>query len=102
MGRESWVVLGGHLKKTLKKFELLRRRGLGSITGSASYRRRRLSFDARPAAFLGYIEDEQFNGNCCSVTAIQRECSYASDDDIDKRADIFIADFHRQLRLERE
>jgi hypothetical protein len=102
MGRESWVVLGGHLKKTLKKFKLLRQRHLGSITGYASYRRRRLSFDARLAAFHGYNEDEQFNGNCYSVTAIQRACSYASDDDIDKRAEIFIADFHRQLRLERE
>jgi hypothetical protein len=102
MGRESWVVLGGHLKKTLKKFKLLRQRHLGSITGYASYRRRRLSFDARLAAFHGYNEDEQFIGNCYSVTAIQRACSYASDDDIDKRAEIFIADFHRQLRLERE
>jgi hypothetical protein len=87
MGRsENWLLLGDRLKETVKKLKLRRRR-------------RRLRFDA-PTGWHCYMEDEKFNGNCL-VAEIQRPSSYDSDDDIDRKADIFIANFYHQLRLER-
>jgi hypothetical protein len=87
MGSENWQLLGDRLKETVKKLKLRRRR-------------RRLRLDA-PLGWRCYMEDEKFNGNC-SVTQIQRPSSYALDDDIDRKADIFIANFYHQLRLERD
>ncbi|GMY17722.1 hypothetical protein FCV25MIE_12961 [Fagus crenata] len=104
MGRENWLSLG-QLKKAVKKLRFLlsfnlSQWRLASIIGSASKRRRRLSFNDRPGLH-GCIEDEMLDRNS-SAKGIQRTRSYGSEDDIDKRADIFIANFRRQLRLERQ
>ena len=111
MGRENWLSLG-QLKKAVKKLRFLlsfnlSQWRLASIIGSASKRRRRLSFNDRPGLH-GCIEDEMLDRNS-SAKGIQRtrsygsdERSYGSEDDIDRRADIFIANFRRQLRLERQ
>ncbi|XP_059461830.1 uncharacterized protein LOC132190808 [Corylus avellana] len=108
MGGERWREVGGRLRKTVKKFKLLlsfnvRRWCLGgSDIGSFSSYRRRLSFDDRPGLH-GCIEDDKSDGGDRSATrSIQRATSFASDDDIDKRAEIFIANFRRRLRFERQ
>jgi hypothetical protein len=107
MGRESWVEIGRRLKKAVKKFKLLltcnvRLWCLRSTVGRSSYSRR-LSFDDR-LGLRGCIEDDKLDGDRYHLvpTGIQRARSFASDDDIDKRAEIFIANFRRQLRLERQ
>ncbi|XP_059461834.1 uncharacterized protein LOC132190813 [Corylus avellana] len=107
MGGERWREVGGRLRKAVKKLKLLlsfnaRRWCLGgSNIGSFSYRRR-LSFDDR-LGLHGCIEDNKSDGGDRSATrSIQRATSFASDDDIDKRAEIFIANFRRQLRFERK
>ena len=103
MVKENWPLLG-HLKKAVKKlrfllsFNLLQWR-LASITGSASTRRR-LSFNDRQG-FHGCIEDEKLD-EPGSAKVYQRARSYGSDDDIDRRAEIFIANFRHHLRLERQ
>lgn len=113
MGREisSWLVLsGGRLKKAVKKLTFLirlnlRRWRLHSILGSTSnrVRRRRLRFNDRRGLLGRCIEvideDEKSIGNC-SVIGIQQATCFASDDDIDSRAEIFIADFRLHLLLE--
>ncbi|XP_041022460.1 uncharacterized protein LOC121263563 [Juglans microcarpa x Juglans regia] len=108
MGRESWLGLGGRLKKAVKKLAFvlsfkLRRWRLASIVGCA-FTRRRLSFNDR-VGLHGCIEDDQgekSDGNS-SFRGVQRAKSFAySDDDVDRRADIFIANFRRQLRFERQ
>lgn len=107
MGRESWVEIGRRLKKAVKKFKLLltsnvRLWCLRSTVGRSSYSRR-LSFDDR-LGLHGCIEDDKLDGDRYHLltTGIQRASSFASDDYIDKRAEIFIANFRRQLRLERQ
>jgi hypothetical protein len=72
MGRESWAEVGRRLKKAVKKFKLL------------------LTLNVRQWCLRSV------------TTEIQRARSFASDDDIDKRAEIFIANFRRHLRLERQ
>jgi hypothetical protein len=105
MGRESWVEIGRRLKKAVKKFKLLltfnvRLWCLRSTVGRSSYSRR-LSFDDR-LGLHGCIEDDKLQGDRSVTTGIQRASSFGSDDDIDKRAEIFIANFRRQLRFERQ
>ena len=75
----------------------------GSNIGSfSSNYRRRLSFNDR-LGLHGCIEDDKSDGGDSSATRnIQRATSFASDDNIDKRAEIFIANFRRQLRFERQ
>ncbi|XP_022728827.1 uncharacterized protein LOC111284427 [Durio zibethinus] len=105
MGRENWSVVG-RLKKAVKKINSLLRLNLtkwciSCFLKSASGRRRlSLSFNDR-LGLHGCIEDEESNERG-SVRALQKVTSYAADDDIDKRAEIFISNFRRQLRLEKQ
>ncbi|TKY74635.1 hypothetical protein E2542_SST03398 [Spatholobus suberectus] len=46
-----------------------------------------------------FLEDEEINGD--HVVHYRRTTRYVSEDDIDKRAEAFIANFRRQLSLER-
>ncbi|OAY27569.1 uncharacterized protein LOC110603324 [Manihot esculenta] len=104
MGRKNWTVLG-HLKRAVKKLNFLlsfnlRRWRVASILRNVSRRRRRLSFNDR-LGLHGCIEDVESDENK-RVRALQRTRSYASEDDIDQRAEIFIENFRRQLLLERQ
>lgn len=95
----------GHVKRAVKKLKFLlsfnlRRWRLGSIIHNASKRRRRLSFNDR-LGLHGCIEDVETDENQ-SVRALQRTRSYASEEDIDQRAEIFIENFRRQLLLEKQ
>lgn len=95
---------GQLLKKAEKKLKFLlsfhlMRWCMASNTGCASNRHRptfkdRLDLHHR-------IEDEKSVGNC-SGTGIRQASGFASENDIDRRAEIFIANFRHQLLFERQ
>ncbi|KAF5749428.1 hypothetical protein HS088_TW04G01397 [Tripterygium wilfordii] len=111
MGSDSSWSLLNRLKKVVTKVKLLlslnyaTRWRMASMVGSSSGRRR-LSFNDRPglracADGIDLLSDDD-SGSSSSCRELHRTQSYASEDDIDKRAELFIANFHRQLRIERQ
>ncbi|KAK3000174.1 hypothetical protein RJ639_023647 [Escallonia herrerae] len=105
MGSDNWSVLG-RLRTAVKKvtcllnFNLNRWR-LASIIGASSSKRR-LSFNDRPGLTAACTDDTGLNEDTGSAHSLQRTVSCPSEDDIDKRADLFISNFYRQLRIERQ
>ncbi|XP_022751820.1 uncharacterized protein LOC111300458 [Durio zibethinus] len=105
MGRENWSVVG-RLKKAVRKINSLLRlnrakwRFFCFLQSASGGRRLSLSFNDR-LGLHGCIENEESNERG-SVRALQRVTSYAADDDVDKRAELFISNFRRQLWLERQ
>ncbi|CAI9761080.1 unnamed protein product [Fraxinus pennsylvanica] len=108
MATESRWPLIGRLKRAVKKINFLlnlnvNRWKLASMIGRSSSKRR-LSFNERPG--LREFTEDSNRRNCdqpgSSSRELQRTISYPSEDDIDKRADKFIANFYKQLRLERQ
>ncbi|KAL5699232.1 hypothetical protein ACHQM5_030165 [Ranunculus cassubicifolius] len=107
MGIQEWTTLSP-LKKAVKKirfilsFNMSKLRLLSSILSSKTPPR--LSFKDRVDSGLqSFVEDfEGYESASSSSCALQRTSSYVSDEDIDSKADMFIANFHRQLRLERQ
>ncbi|KAK6249335.1 hypothetical protein QUC31_020900 [Theobroma cacao] len=107
MGRENWYV-PERLKKAVKKIRSLlslnlTKWRLSCFLKLASTRRQRrqcLSFNDR-LGLHGCIEDQESDERS-TVRALQRVASYAADDDVDRRAEIFISNFRRQLWLERQ
>ncbi|KAK8482473.1 hypothetical protein V6N13_060350 [Hibiscus sabdariffa] len=89
------------LRRVVKKVKLLLNFGtnrwrLALMIGAAS---RRLSFTDRPG--LGACVDDVYEPE--DSHRLARTTSYQSEeDDIDKRAEMFIANFHRQLGIERQ
>ncbi|KAK4415292.1 hypothetical protein Salat_2636500 [Sesamum alatum] len=103
---ERWSLVG-RLKRAVKKIKFLldfnlNRWKLASMMGRASSSKRRLSFNDRPGLRVCMEEDPDPNDEPGSGKALHRTISCPSEDDIDKRADAFIANFHRQLRFERQ
>lgn len=73
------------------------------IRRAASLSKRHLSFNDRPGLMLCSEETCSSEGSDSSNSReLQRTISCPSDDDIDKRAETFIANFRRQLRMERQ
>ncbi|XP_020413259.1 uncharacterized protein LOC18792441 [Prunus persica] len=111
MGRQSSSLVS-HLKRAVKKLNLillgfkLNRWKLASIlacTNRASARQC-LSFNDSLGLY-GCIEDDKADENRCFRRVLStRTHDRASDDDddVDHRADVFIANFRRQLRFERQ
>lgn len=105
MNSENLLLLG-RLRGAVKKIRFLlnfnvNRWKLASIIGASSSNRR-LSFNDRPG-LRACMDDSDSNDSGSARGRLQRTISYPSDeDDIDKRADMFIANFHRQLRIERQ
>ncbi|XP_051120979.1 uncharacterized protein LOC127244464 [Andrographis paniculata] len=107
-GRNWWVL--NRLKKAVKKIIVLldfdtTRFKLASLIGA---RRSRLSsFDSRRLGLTAVVvSDEDDGGDEQSSTrrrsnSLQRTSSYPLDD-VDKRADAFIANFYKQLKYERQ
>ncbi|KAF1867344.1 hypothetical protein Lal_00049773 [Lupinus albus] len=63
--------------------------------------KRNLSFNDRPGLVLCSSEKETSSGS--SSRELHRTISFPSDDDdIDRRAEAFIANFRNQLRMERQ
>ncbi|KAK8560889.1 hypothetical protein V6N13_026324 [Hibiscus sabdariffa] len=97
---ENWSLLS-RLRRVVKKVKLLlsldtSRWRVASMLGGAS---RRLSFGDRPG-LRACVDDGNESDDCSSRLA--RTTSYQSEDDVDKRAEMFIANFHRQLQIERQ
>ncbi|XP_041021948.1 uncharacterized protein LOC121263187 [Juglans microcarpa x Juglans regia] len=81
---------------------------LASMVGSASSNtNHRLSFNDRPG-LKAYTDDsfdldsEDSGSSSRPGLALQKMMSYPSEDDVDKRAEMFIANFYHQLRIERQ
>ena len=74
------------------------------IRRASSLSKRHLSFNDRPGLKLCSSSDETGSGGSGSSSpGLQRTISFPSDDDdIDRRAEMFIANFRRQLRMERQ
>ncbi|CAK9329833.1 unnamed protein product [Citrullus colocynthis] len=94
------------LRKAVKKLRFMMNFSiqswrLAAMLGRTSSRNLRLSFNERPglkACTEDIIEEESVS----SSRGLQRTTSYASEDDVDMRAEAFIANFYRQLRIERQ
>ncbi|KAJ4709334.1 DUF761 domain-containing protein [Melia azedarach] len=106
---ENWSMLS-HLRNAVKKLKILlnlnlHRWQIASMIGASSGKRR-LSFNDRPGLRFctdDHPEDHSDSGSSSGrSTSLHRTISYPSEDDIDKRAEIFIENFHKQLRIERQ
>ncbi|KAE8717510.1 protein YIPF6-like protein [Hibiscus syriacus] len=96
----------GRLRRVVKKIKLLlsfdtNRWRVASMIGGVS---RKLSFTDRPglSACVDADDDSDWDDSCRCSNRLARTTSYQSEDDVDKRAEMFIANFHRQLRMERQ
>lgn len=119
MARETLSLVSHHLKRAVKKINLillsfkLNRLRLASILGCASRASTRhcLSFNDRLGLY-GCIEDENTHGNQRGLRRVQstrthdrprdQDSDDHDDDDVNRRADVFIANFRRQLMFERQ
>ncbi|PIN03407.1 hypothetical protein CDL12_24061 [Handroanthus impetiginosus] len=105
MAMDKWLLLS-KLKRAVKKIKFLLNFNvnswkLASIIGKSSSKRR-LSFNDRPG-LQAFMEDPDPNDDPGSSRGLHRTISYpSSEDDIDKRAEAFIANFYKQLRYERQ
>ncbi|KAJ7955767.1 DUF761 domain-containing protein [Quillaja saponaria] len=79
---------------------------IASMLRRGSLSKRQLSFNDRPGLRLcteeSDTEDSDSGLDSSSHGGLQRTTSYPSEDDIDKRAEMFIANFRRQLQMERQ
>ncbi|XP_071740640.1 uncharacterized protein [Rutidosis leptorrhynchoides] len=117
----KWNLLHG-FKTVVKKVTFLmnsnisRWRLVSSFTGGRSFRR--LSFGEKlgMTAIVSSSDDEEEEDNlkCCDSGSsskelkttksfrVQRTTTFREEEDVDKRAEMFIENFHRQLRYERQ
>ncbi|XP_015057959.1 uncharacterized protein LOC107004240 [Solanum pennellii] len=114
MGIENWSLLG-KLKRAVKKitfllnFDINKWKLASYLIGKKPYHQ--LSFNEKilqkqPTGLNVICNDENDDQDLAkngSSKGLQRTMSYpSSEDDIDKRAEMFIANFYNQLRLERQ
>ncbi|XP_023515447.1 uncharacterized protein LOC111779603 [Cucurbita pepo subsp. pepo] len=98
----------GRLRKAVEKLKFMMKFNiqswrLAAMLGRTSSRNLRLSFNESPGLKVckeDIIESSEHSNS--SSRGLQRTPSYASEDDVDKRAEAFIANFYRQLRIERQ
>ena len=108
MGKDKSSLLT-RLKRAVKKVRFLldysmNRWHLASVLRRASSSKR-ISFNDRLGLRAAWDDGTIYSdesGGSSSRSGIQRTMSFPSDEDVDKRADMFIANFYRQLRLERQ
>ncbi|CAF1892927.1 hypothetical protein HID58_046081 [Brassica napus] len=74
---------------------------LGCSSSSSSLR---FSFNDRPGLAAACTEENESDSACSSRGALYRTGSYdpSSDEDIDNKAETFIANFYKQLKIERQ
>ncbi|KAL7263484.1 hypothetical protein ACSBR1_001605 [Camellia fascicularis] len=111
MGINSWLLLGslrGAVKKLsfLMNFNINHWRIASTIAASSSnHRRLSHSFNDRPG-FRACTDDlntyYDSPGSSRGGRGISRTSSCLSEDDIHKRAEMFIANFYQQLQIERQ
>ncbi|KAL7134392.1 hypothetical protein ABFS83_11G023800 [Erythranthe nasuta] len=110
MATERWLLLG-KLRRAVNKIKFLldfnvSRWKLASIVGAISSNSRRLSFNDKPG-LMAFVEDSGPENSPGLSKGLQRSTSYQlennqDDYNIDERADAFIANFYKQLQLERQ
>lgn len=106
---DKWSLLS-RLRNAVKKLSFLlhlnvNRWRIASMIGrTASGNHRLKSFNDRPGLTAACADDETSSEDSGSSRGhLQRTISYSSDqDDIDQRAEMFIANFRRQLQMERQ
>ncbi|KAI3424504.1 uncharacterized protein J3R85_010611 [Psidium guajava] len=105
---DKWPLLG-RLRRAVRKvrfllnFDLHRWIFASGARGPTS--KRLLSFSDRPGLrACTLMDDREYEDSPGSSrgSGLQRTMSYPSEEDVDKRAEMFIANFHRQLQLERQ
>ncbi|XP_012573359.2 uncharacterized protein [Cicer arietinum] len=89
--------------KLLISFTMLSHKwDVANILCDGSLSKHRLSFNDRPGLIMCSSDETDSEGSVSSSPCLQRTINFPNDeDDIDKRSEIFIANFKRQLRLER-
>ncbi|XP_030535571.2 uncharacterized protein LOC115744494 [Rhodamnia argentea] len=105
---DKWPLLGRlrravHKVRFLLNFDL--HRWIFTSGHAAPSSKRLLSFSDRPGLrACPSMDDKEYEDSPGSSRGLglQRTMSYPSEDDVDKRAEMFIANFHRQLQLERQ
>ncbi|KAL3643040.1 hypothetical protein CASFOL_013855 [Castilleja foliolosa] len=106
MAVDRWLLLG-RLKRAVKKIKFLldinaNRWKLASIIGASSSKRR-LSFNNKPGLTACVDDTDSDYYEPGSAKSLSRTISYPiSEDDVDKKADAFIANFYKQLQIERQ
>ncbi|KAK6944231.1 Protein of unknown function DUF761, plant [Dillenia turbinata] len=112
MSSDNWALIG-KFKRAVKKVRLLLNfninRWLVASMIRASSSKTRLSFNDRPGlrGFTDDTDDDISDIEKSPVSSkqgiqIQRTISYPSEEDVNKKADLFIENFHKQLRMERQ
>ncbi|KAL6540819.1 hypothetical protein OROMI_024702 [Orobanche minor] len=109
MAEKGWLLLD-KLKRAVKKIKIImnfnvNRWKLATTFIRSPSSKRRLSFNDPPGLTAAFMEDPDPNEPSDSSRGrlLQRTISYpSSEDDIDKRADVFIANFYKQLQYERQ
>ncbi|XP_073290541.1 uncharacterized protein [Primulina huaijiensis] len=96
MAVDRWVLLG-RLKRAVNKIKIVLNLNVNRWKLASMISNKRFSFNDRPGLRV-CIPDS----GSISSRGIQRTISYPSDDDVDKRADAFIANFYKQLQIERQ
>ncbi|KAG2299631.1 hypothetical protein Bca4012_011202 [Brassica carinata] len=78
--------------------------GLVPMLGSSSSSSLRFSFNDRPGLAAACAEENEQDSTGSSKGALYRAGSYdpSSDEDIDNKAEMFIANFYKQLKIERQ
>ncbi|ESR63419.1 hypothetical protein CICLE_v10010310mg, partial [Citrus x clementina] len=110
MGKhQSRSLMQGHLKKAVKKLHMilslikLSKWNLASICRAGfSQSRRSLSFNDRLGLQYCIVDRDPDEGSSVRVLQRTKSCAYDGDDDIDRRAEIFITNFRRRLLYERQ
>ncbi|XP_021277216.1 uncharacterized protein LOC110411403 [Herrania umbratica] len=101
---EKWSLLS-RLRRAVKKVKFLLNFNMNhwriASMISASPSSRRLSFTDRPG-LRACTDDYDSDDSGSYSRRLARATSYPSEDDIDKRAEMFIANFHKQLQIERQ
>ncbi|KAL3535362.1 hypothetical protein ACH5RR_003823 [Cinchona calisaya] len=111
MSKENRSLLG-RLKAAVRKIKFLLNFNvdtwkIASIIGRATSSQRRLSFNDRPG-LRACLDNDSDPGSARSSSSsssrrLERTISFPSgEEDIDKRAEMFIANFYKQLQLERQ
>ncbi|OAY31909.1 uncharacterized protein LOC110600261 [Manihot esculenta] len=109
MAIDKWSLLS-RLQRAVKKVKVIlnldinRWRLVASLIGASPTKHRRVSFNERPGLrdCADYVEESEDSVSGNSSVGLHRTISYPSEDDIDKRAEMFIENFRRQLQIERQ
>ncbi|XP_010545422.1 PREDICTED: uncharacterized protein LOC104817796 [Tarenaya hassleriana] len=113
MAKSKGGSLLNRLRRAVNKVKFVLRFNLNALwnlvpmIGSSSPSRR-FSFNDRPGLAAACTDEyvpvhDDSTGSSTPRGALYRTASYpSSDDDIDKKVDMFIANFYRQLKIERQ